>query len=317
MNDLPTTLAVLEHYGLISGSVLTEATIRIYCPIHGESRPSFDVDLANGRCRCWGCGFGGDIADVVAALEHKDKLHAWLKVAQIKKGLDPEFLKIRLEFTDVRRDPEKELQASKDFFLSLDKQDWDSVTSHYLLDRGFSKRVLRKMDVRINPSSEHPIAIPIYQDGVFKGYVLRATDDREDKYKFSKGFEKTKCVFGKTLSQDAPVVCGLVVEGALDKAAADQVLIESPQDRIGVTVQSIQGWHISEAQLSLLDGPLICGLDNDKKGWEGYERLRKLHKYPVVRLLYPSWAKDPADMGGYELRASLRHAKKLLGVTSG
>lgn len=308
MSDLPTTLAVLEHYGLISGSVLSEATIRVYCPIHGESKPSFDVDLVTGRCRCWGCQFSGDIADVVAAIDGRDKLAAWLKIARIKKGLDPEFLKMRLEFTDVRRDPEKELQGSKDFFFSLPRPHWNVIDSHYLFDRGFSKRVVKSFDVRINPSSEHPIAIPVYQDKLFKGYVLRATDDREDKYKFSKGFEKTKCVFGRTLSQYAPIPCGLVVEGVLDRMAAADY---------GAEAQSIQGWHVSDAQLDVLQAPLICALDNDKNGWEGYQRLKHLHKYPVVRFPFPSWAKDPADMGRYEFLASLRHSQKMLGVISG
>jgi len=305
MNDTATTLAVLDHYGLISGSVLTEATIRIYCPLHGESRPSFDVDLSTGWCRCWGCGFNGDVADVVAAIDHKDKLHAWLKVAQIKKGLDPEFLKLRLEFTDVRKDPEKDLQGSKAFFLSLDKPDWDLIETHYLYKRGISRGTIKDFDVRINPSSEHPIAIPIYQDQAFKGYVLRATDDRDDKYRFSKGLEKTKCVFGKSLSQDDPVGCGLVVEGVLDRMACYQY---------GQDAVSIQGWHVSEAQLDFLGGPLICALDNDSKGWEGYKRLRELSKWPVVRLPYPSWAKDPPEMGRYEFRAALRRAKRLLGM---
>lgn len=310
MNDLPTTLAVLEHYGLISGSVLAEATIRIYCPIHGESRPSFDVNLADGRFKCWGCGVSGDMADMIAAIEKSDKLHAWLKVARIRKGLDPEFLQLRLNFTDVRRDADKDLQGSKDFFLSLARPNWDHIGSHYLYDRGFTPKTLRHFDVRINPSSEYPIALPIYQDKTFKGYVLRSTDNREDKYHFSKGFQKTACVFGRTLSQLEPISCGLVVEGTLDRMAAWQYGAEDE----GVFTESIQGWHISDTQLAYLEAPLICALDNDKNGWEGYQRLRKMSKYPVVRFPFPSWAKDPADMGEWEFRASLRHAKRLLGA---
>ncbi len=42
------------------------------CPIHSESEPSFHVLPDDGFCKCFGCGFGGDVFALVMAVERCD-----------------------------------------------------------------------------------------------------------------------------------------------------------------------------------------------------------------------------------------------------
>jgi DNA primase len=59
---------VLEHYGrpfARRGDRLEAA-----CPIHGgESRRQLKVSLAKGAFKCFGCGAGGNVLDLVAGAE--------------------------------------------------------------------------------------------------------------------------------------------------------------------------------------------------------------------------------------------------------
>ena len=51
------------------------------CPFHAEKTGSFNVNEANGRYKCFGCGAGGDVISFVRETEHVDFVEAVEKLA--------------------------------------------------------------------------------------------------------------------------------------------------------------------------------------------------------------------------------------------
>jgi DNA primase len=295
------SLEVLKHYGLIESGEITEVNIAILCPFHEEETPSCQIQLEREWFYCFGCGAKGTLLDLVARLEGVNNLTASLVISKIARGVQkdsPTYAKLTLLREPV--DDVTALKQSQVFFFSLAKPSWPLITSHYMLDRGFTQETLIKFDVRINVSADYPIAVPIRENGVFKGYMTRCLDDRPNKYLMSRGMKKTQVLSGRV----RPGATVLLVEGKFDQMMCWQN---------GCTnVVSPLNWSISEAQLDKLApaSALICGFDNDRAGYDGYVRLRSLAKIPVVRLQYPSWIHDPAEFSKPEFQAAMAIAKR-------
>ncbi len=50
----------------------TGATYKGLCPFHGEKTPSFHVNRDKGFFHCFGCGVGGDVLSLIAAVAGLD-----------------------------------------------------------------------------------------------------------------------------------------------------------------------------------------------------------------------------------------------------
>lgn len=268
------TLSVLQHYNLLGNAKLSDVSITILCPFHEEHTPSCSISVVKGAFYCFGCGASGTIVDLVAKLEHTDALHALRIVQKIHKGNKHKLTAI--EFTIEEHDAEQLQQEAYDFFYSLPKPSWDVITNNYMLSRGFTRKVLRHFDVRINQSSTYPIIIPLFERKHFRGYVCRRVDNETaDKYRYNKGFSRHSVVVGR-MDKDKPV---LVVEGIMDLMKAYQYGYPN--------VCALLGWKCTAEQAKKLAKrapSIICGLDNDEHGDQGYRELKEQLDMPVVRL---------------------------------
>jgi DNA primase len=297
------TLGVLDHYGLLDEAQVKRIEVTILCPFHQENTPSCTVDLDKELWYCHGCGQGGTLLNFVSRLEGSNDLKALRVLSQIDAGTagigEIKGVKLALVRENAEVDSETARQQSKDYFLSLYKTPWQDIRYHYLLSRGFKPATLIHFDVRNNPSSDFPIAFPIRENGKFQGYMTRALDERPDKYRMSKGLRKSEVLDGNIT--DGSIV--LLVEGKLDQMRAWQ-------NGWPDTVTALN-WALSDAQLEKLGRAkgVICGLDNDRAGEEGYARLSDAIKtIPVVRYSFPPWVKDHGEMLKPEFDVGMRKA---------
>lgn len=311
------SLKVLEHYHLLGNARLLTAEISILCPWHQEETPSCHIWLDEERFKCFGCGKYGDLADLVCTLENVDRLKALVRIQRIMKDAESEWegelgAKIILatrQSVEPQLTSQEVLEQAKGFFFSLARPSWDDISHHYLIDsRGFTPRTLKQFDVKINSSSEYPIIFPVYENGMFCGYMTRALDNREDKYRISKGMRKTQVLYGRVL-KGKPVI---VTEGAFDAMKTWQNL--RAVGLRGYGIASPLNWSASDQQIEKLSvaGAILAAFDNDEAGRQGYEFLRtKLGTgRPVVRFPIPTWIHDMAELESREFQAGLAIACK-------
>ena len=286
--DIP---SILRYYGLADVSGFIDQ-VKVKCCFHLEDTASLNIYCKDESYYCFGCEARGSIIQLVAHLEATTELGALLKIAKIGASITP--------YTDefYAQSFEELREGAYIFHTSLPKVDWASLTNHYMFTRGFDAKTLRRFDVRINPSSTYPVSIPIRMNSRFKGYVIKRTDGEEPKYLYSKGFQRTRTLFGSVKKGRV-----LLAECVFDAMAAVQFGYDNSCASLG--------WSISEAQAALLQKTatsIICALDNDKKGDEGFIRLRSRVDLPVVRFLFPSHRKDIREMTQTEFDFALARA---------
>lgn len=291
-------VAVLSHYGLISNVSSYDEDIKIICPFHEEAVPSCNVSLTSGLYHCFGCGRDGDIIDLIAQIEKVNQIKAMIIATKIGKKTAPDRVNQPLSFYSEKFIIDKIilLSRAKLFFDELSAPSWDVIKNHYLFGRGFTSEILKEFDVKINQSSAYPIIIPLCEEEIFKGYILRRTDSDEPKYLFSRGFEKHNTVVGSL--DKVPV---LVVEGILDLMKARQYGYKN--------VCSILGWSASSYQLNKIgevSNRIISALDNDETGNRGHNILKKNFGDRVVRFSYPKNRKDICELPRGEFNQSIK-----------
>jgi len=260
------SIEVLEYYGVIDEYTNFSPTlnVKMSCPFHDETVESLNFDLKNDIFFCFGCGAKGDIVDFVKKIEGVNELQAMIKINKIVTGDE----KIKEEILEMLKQTEKTKQELLDkAFKYYDElsDEVDEEAMQYLLDRGFTKNIINKFGLKFNQHSQYPIIIPIFDNGVFKGYIQRRLNNKFTKYLYNKGFQRKTTIVGN-VEKTSPV---LVVEGIFDMMKACQFGYKN--------VVSILGWKASEYQLEKISEAniIISGLDNDRAGKDGTKYLKK------------------------------------------
>jgi len=238
-----------------------------------------NIDLQKGMFYCFGCEASGNIIKIVAQIEAINELQAVMKINKIGAAVGPD--------EERERVTPRELKEQAFFFYdSLPQQNWHTIINHYMLDRGFDAKTLNRFGVRINPSSTYPVILPLMMNGRFRGYVTRRIDEGEPKYLYSVGFSRARTLFGNL--KKGRVLLG---EGVFDMMAGVQFGYAN--------TCSTLGWSISPQQARILQKyatSIVCALDNDQKGDEGYLKLKSRINLPIVRFPFPDGAKDLRDL---------------------
>jgi len=292
-------IAILNYYGLISDISTCDIDIKVNCPFHEESVPSCNISLASGIYYCFGCGKSGNLIDLISQIEKVNKLKAIMIATKISKGTSDVSNRFISEKPII--DKVELSERAKLFFDGLPIPSWDIIKNHYLLTRGFRSSILKKFDVRINQSSSYPVIIPLYEEEVFKGYILRRIDNDEPKYLFSRGFEKHHTIVGNLFM--TPI---LVVEGVLDMMKAVQYGFKN--------VCTILGWSASDYQLDKLSKTsrvIVSALDNDEAGNRGYGILKNYFGNKLIKFSYPGKKKDICELSQEEFRQSMEKCQEV------
>ena len=271
---------VLDYYKLTLND-----NNKILCPFHSESKPSLDINFQKELFYCFGCGAKGDIIELVAAIEKIDRLKALQKIVSITNG---EYKKPLVIGKFSRRYTKQAYKEYQDY----DKPNWRMP--NYLTKRGFSPKMLCRAKIKVNPLSEYLYVIPLYENGKFKGYTKRTIDNRASKYIFNRGFRRQLVLIGR---YEKGII--FVTEGILDYLKAKQYGAKN--------VICLLGWKASRQQIVKIKkytSKVIAALDNDTKGKEGINYLKKYFK--VIEFKYPSKIKDICEMSKKQFRKNYK-----------
>lgn len=301
----------LLAYELIDDDCSSESeNISISCPFpsHDDNSPSFSIHSSSGLWNCFGCGRQGNYDQLIRFLEEErvgreiDDLELVCRKVDIEQGIDFEetFVQRVKKAAKKSKHDERAIFLAQEFFYTLKKPNWKAIQYHYLqLDRKFTTSTLMDFDVRLNYNSEFSIILPVYQQGVFKGYTSRKAhkcSDKETKYWHSPGLKKSEIVFGNLTS--GPV---LIVEGPFDMMKAYQYGFTNVCCLLGWSISELQVMHIKQYATEI-----ISGLDNDERGNEGSLKLQEAFSdCPFYRLNFPRTAKDICELEQQEFSYSL------------
>lgn len=302
-------LKVLDWYGLLEKASPGQMQVSVLCPFHEDKDSMSLIAYIEGRdFHCFGCGFHGDSVDFVKRIEEIDNDLEALTIIVSKIHANSDF--------DYGEQPDTshELKASRRFFQSLDKPDWEAYRliqgdfrkpMRYMVRRGFKLRTVQHFDVRINIASTYPLVIPMFEDGGYTGYIARRITDGEPKYKYNHNFSKRSALIGEL--QFGPV---MVVEGIMDYMKVWQHGFRN--------VALLNGWSCSNIQAQkLLEHAtvIINALDNDIAGEQGGVKLEKTFAkkgLEVIRFPIPSHRKDIGEMTKDEFLYALQHIETRL-----
>jgi DNA primase len=264
---------------------------KMLCPFHDEAKPSLDFNLKKNIFYCFGCGATGSIIDFVARYEGITTLQATTTIAKILK-ISSSSLPIEIKNKNKIDYKKQALEQ----FNSYIKPDW-TYSKNYLGDRGFSPKILKDMDIRLNPISDYFFIIPLLENDKFVGFVRRTKDNRPNKYMYNYGFKRNEVLIGGY--QKGKIL--FLVEGVLDYVRARQYGVKN--------VATLLGWKASEKQITKIKNitdKIVVALDNDKKGKEGTKWLEKYFK--VLQFTYPKGVKDIGEIKKEDLIKGLKEA---------
>lgn len=210
----------------------------ILCPSHDDHEPSASINLQTGYWNCWSCKAGGDLADLGAVLLRQ-------KRREVVKLLRPN------EPTAIAAAVTRRVRAARSEYLrpisEKRKKDAPSLTTiqslydgplDYLIERGFTKKTLRRWDVQFCAEAvlERPdddpftiqncVAIPIEtEDGDVWAWCYRATEHspswlQNARYIYTPGAELSETWFGLQHHSSGGIIT--ITEGALDAMWLDQ-----------------------------------------------------------------------------------------------
>ena len=163
----------------ISGEIYKQGKeMKICCPFHDDSNPSFSINLETGIWMCYSrCG-GGDWMQFVERIR-VDEQYAPLKATEYEKPKTP-MLKS-------------------------------------LVDRGFTRPMLDKWDI-VWDEDVGAMRLPIYDRwGKIDGKIWRYPEGVQPKYRYERGFQRSETLYGLwKFGLDSSIGDLILVEGPLD-----------------------------------------------------------------------------------------------------
>ena len=294
---------VLKYYNLYK----EEPIYKVVCPFHGDKNPSMQINLGKEFFYCYGCGAHGGAAELVAKFNPDlTPIQVFSTLARIggkgKRGIiggvrEGQYKALAL--LDTKDTYKQGIKLAKDYYYNLPVTNWYKPDEEiipilrYMKHRGFTATTLKKYEAKATYNPNYPIVFPMYDNGIFRGYVMRTDDpfveDRR-KYLYNKNFQRRI-----TLPGDYKNDTIVVVEGFLDMLKAKQYGIKY--------VAAFLGWKITSEQFNKIKRckvkKIICALDNDECGRKGYKYLKRICKgtqISVVRIRYPKKMKDMGDL---------------------
>lgn len=299
-------IAALKHYNIYQ----EDDQYKIICPFHGDKNPSLQINKQTGFFYCYGCGLSGGAFELVknyepslSPIEIYKKLHSFVKEGKGDIGGRDVYTYTNLPYThsfvDSKVKYKEGIKLAKDFYFNLPETNWYKLPEEaipilrYMKHRGFTTSTLKKFGAKFTYNKNYPIVFPMYDNGIFRGYVMRTDDptaEDQRKYMYCKSFRRSITLAGQYKTDTV-----ILVEGFLDKLSGNQLGLKN--------IAAILGWKITHEQFEKLKKRkikrIICGLDNDECGIRGYKYLKRIcepYNISVVRIRYPKNIKDFGDL---------------------
>lgn len=316
-------IAALKHYNIYQ----EDDQYKIICPFHGDKNPSLQINKQTGFFYCYGCGLSGGAFELVknyepnlSPIEIYKKLHSFVKEGKGDIGGRDVYTYTNLSYThsfvDSKVKYREGIKLAKDFYFNLPETNWYKLPEEaipilrYMKHRGFTTSTLKKFGAKFTYNKNYPIVFPMYDNGIFRGYVMRTDDptvEDQRKYMYNKEFRRRI-----TLPGDYKNSTVILVEGFLDMLKAKQYGIKY--------VAAVLGWKLTSEQFEKLKRcgvkTIICALDNDECGRKGYKYLKRIcsvNHISVKRIRYPKTMKDMGDLNEENSKLILKQIKQFGG----
>lgn len=316
-------IAALKHYDIYQ----EDDQYKIICPFHGDKNPSLQINKQTGFFYCYGCGLSGGAFELVknyepslSPIEIYKKLHSFVKEGKGDIGGRDVYTYTNLPYThsfvDSKAKYKEGIKLAKDFYFNLPDTNWYKLPEEalqiqrYMKHRGFTTSTLKKFGAKFTYNKNYPIVFPMYDNGIFRGYVMRTDDpavEDQRKYMYNKSFKRRN-----TLPGDYKNSTVILVEGFLDMLKAKQYGIKY--------VAAVLGWKLTSEQFEKLKRcgvkTIICALDNDECGRRGYKYLKRIcsvNHISVKRIRYLKSMKDMGDLNKENSKLILKQIKQLGG----
>lgn len=338
--EITTFALLLRHFQLYK----PEELYKVICPFHDDKNASMQISIPKAFFYCYGCGASGSSIELYkhfAKLEGKSftDLQARMQISKLLRTHDkllststtndtPFSLldsSTNSNLTFQQKETYREgITEARQYYYNLPTPNWyrpskvpaieeeQRACLKYMKKRGFTSLMLNKAQAKPSLNKYYPIVLPLLENGIFRGYVMRTFDqevEQERKYMYNRGFKRERTLAGNY--KHAKVV--LVVEGYIDCLKAQSLGFKN--------VVAILGWKISGTQLEKLKKAkvkhIICGTDNDAAGRKGYKYLKLIQKqqqwFKVSRVRFPKGVKDFGDLskGTPEANRMVEQLKKL------
>jgi len=241
--------SVLIKYGV---DVPDTSQFNILCPFHEDSRQSCSINIDKGVWICFaGCG-QGSLKHFVWKLSGK----SWVEIQE-------EFETPTFDFDFGSFTSEVVEDDVIDTPILYEGELTSLQSNHSIYKRGFTKDILQKWGCLENKYGDLVIPVSSSNEDVL-GWITRRTWG-VPKYLYSKGFRKSKTLFGLNHLQNVDTL--FVVEGVLDCMWLDQH---------GYPSVAILGASISPTQINLLSkynpNEVVLCLDSDSAGQAGIKK---------------------------------------------
>jgi len=281
------------------------------CPIHrGQGREAFHVHLERGVFHCFACGAGGNVLDLVAAMEGCSIREAALRLqgCQAAAGMAAGTAcgAAGRKLVTKKREGNPPLGFSLEVDLRhpyLARRGIDGATASHFGVGYFSGRGLMR----------GRIAIPIHDDqGRLVAYCGRTVEGGDPRYQFPAGFQKSQVLFNYHRARGAVGDRVIVVEGFFGCMRVHQA---------GFTgVVALMGARLSRTQKELLTGrfsKIVLLLDGDATGRAATAQIAGdlASASDVTELLLPPGV-HPDQMAADQIRRVLGGAEGRQGIGS-
>lgn len=278
------------------------------CPIHrGQGMEAFHANLERGIFHCFACGAGGNVLDLVAAMEGGSIREAALRLQAYARDSGISAGPIATGFAERKLVTEKRsINPPLSFTLEVDRR------HPYLARRGIEPVTADHFGVgyfRGRGLMSGRIVIPIRDDaGHLVAYCGRAVDQDEPRYRFPAGFQKSQVLFHYDRAQAIGADEVIVVEGFFDCMRVFQAGFPS--------VVALMGARLSPPQKDLLTARFskaILLLDGDATGRAATRHIADAlaGACAVTELQLPPGV-QPDQMSANEIRQALARKERRL-----
>lgn len=328
-NEVQTFIILLKHFGLFQ----PEELYKVICPFHDDRNASMQINVNKAFFYCYAeCGAKGGSLELYRSfwlLKHPNEnppsdLQCLLAIKKIVKEAQADGTSnIYNNYNNTSYSVENSKVSYKEgitqarvFYFNLPVPNWykpskvEEVEEEtrqckaYMKSRGFGSKLLTDAQAKPSLNKWYPIVFPLFENGIFRGYVMRTFDKEVEanrKYMYNRGFKRERTVAGEFKHETV-----LIVEGYLDKLKANQLGIKY--------VAAILGWKLTQTQIKKLQKAgvkrILCGTDNDEAGRKGYRYMKRIAKasgFQVKRIRFPKGVKDIG-----EINPHTKEAEKLL-----
>lgn len=227
------------------------------CPFHGEHTPSFTVNDAKGFAHCFGCGWHGDAADFVAAVDG-----VGLREAVERLGAGVNLLPVSPQIAPCRESDT--VEAARKIWISAGAIEGTAAAA-YLFNRGITMKLpdsLRFARLKHPSGGVHPavVALVVTPDRRIAGVQrIFVAEDGLGKAKVPTPKLSLGRIAGNAIRLGAPAKEVIVTEGLEDALSVQQSLGRVAWAAAGASM-------LSRMVFPLAVQRVVIGRDNDPAG---------------------------------------------------